>query len=373
MYFYFIEVKNKTMSDSSKLNYEYEYFLCNSFDNLCKISEKKPLEKTSGNENSERDSDKKTTIESNILCKIDGKTFIIHFNDINKLYSTSSRSDNDKYNTIREHIIISIVNNKIPQNWFENEKWEKFRKNILSEIENLGYSKCGNYDRYIMTLKAGRGNNYDFNITYFNKDEEMFSSKIEFKHNIKSIDKYPQFLNLPLKDTKITKISYPEYFYNMYIPNICKLYEIKIPEKEKYFKYIHNSDYSKLSGFSDYLHSHEMKCNKKCMNCKKRIDYVHESIERFLNTNTELIIDIANLNKKFVKSRMGKIYFCWDMNKFHIDYISNKELNCSSIKGIKNNNTIVLNTESKSEIHMLLRWKNRLGVLYPSWQISLKR
>jgi len=159
----------------------------------------------------------------------------------------------------------------------------------------------------------------------------------------------------------------------MYIPNICKLYNIQVPEKEKYLKYIHTTNYSNLSGFSDYLYEHDKKCNKKCMNCNKRIEYVRKSIETFLNTNTKSIIDIPCLNKKFLETQQDKIFFCWDMNNFNIDYISNKELNCLTINNIKNNNTIVLNTESASRIHMLLRWKNHLGVLLPAWQIKLKR
>ena len=42
-----------------------------------------------------------------------------------------------------------------------------------------------------------------------------------------------------------------------------------------------------------------------------------------------------------------------------------------SIDKIKNNNTMILNTKSKTKIAMLLRWKNRKGVLYPAWQVSL--
>ena len=35
-------------------------------------------------------------------------------------------------------------------------------------------------------------------------------------------------------------------------------------------------------------------------------------------------------------------------------------------------NTIVYTTVEKNEIHMLLRWKNGKGILFPAWQISIK-
>jgi ATP phosphoribosyltransferase regulatory subunit HisZ len=84
-------------------------------------------------------------------------------------------------------------------------------------------------------------------------------------------------------------------------------------------------------------------------------------------------LNVKYLNQKLIETQKNKVFLLWDTKIFHIETIKPYELTCSTIKNIKNNNTIVLNTESKGEIHMLLRWKNHIGVLYPAWQISLKR
>ena len=37
-------------------------------------------------------------------------------------------------------------------------------------------------------------------------------------------------------------------------------------------------------------------------------------------------------------------------------------------------NTVILTNKNKTvEYHMLLRWKNHAGVLFPAWQIKFKR
>jgi hypothetical protein len=60
----------------------------------------------------------------------------------------------------------------------------------------------------------------------------------------------------------------------------------------------------------------------------------------------------------------------WKSGKFTTDKISVG--NILEYKGIKNENTIVVDDlEQKQEYHLLLRWKNHKGVLNPAWQISL--
>jgi hypothetical protein len=62
----------------------------------------------------------------------------------------------------------------------------------------------------------------------------------------------------------------------------------------------------------------------------------------------------------------------WKSGKFSNDRISiGTQL---EYKGIKNNNTIVVeDVERLQEYHLLLRWKNHKGVLNPAWQISLHK
>ena len=109
--------------------------------------------------------------------------------------------------------------------------------------------------------------------------------------------------------------------------------------------------------------------NIKIKKIKKK--YVDTSIKEFLEKDIEL--NINELNEKLLLKQEDKIFLLWKNGNFNIDYISIKELTCKNIKEI-NKNTIILRTwEDNSEIQMLLRWKNRAGILRPAWQISLKR
>jgi hypothetical protein len=64
----------------------------------------------------------------------------------------------------------------------------------------------------------------------------------------------------------------------------------------------------------------------------------------------------------------------WDKKRetFIKEQFDKKDITITRYSHIKNNNTIVLNTESNKTVNMLLRWKNRIGILNPAWQISLK-
>jgi hypothetical protein len=83
---------------------------------------------------------------------------------------------------------------------------------------------------------------------------------------------------------------------------------------------------------------------------------------------------LKKLSEEFIRTQKDKIIILWDKNNFNIDSIDEAELNVKTIFGIKNNNSILVNSESnKIQYAMLLRWKNHPGVLKPAWQISIKR
>ena len=150
--------------------------------------------------------------------------------------------------------------------------------------------------------------------------------------------------------------SYVEYFFDNYIEEISSIYEIKMPNKDEYLKNIYSSNYKSLP-FFEYLYKNEKNSIDKF---NKKGELVQKSIRIFLEKD---ILDIKYLNQKLIETQKNKFFLLWDTKKFHIDTIKPIELTCSTIKNIKNN-TIVLNTESKAEIHMLLRWKNHIGILY---------
>jgi hypothetical protein len=80
------------------------------------------------------------------------------------------------------------------------------------------------------------------------------------------------------------------------------------------------------------------------------------------------------LTAEFMRSQSGKRFLIFSDGKFHHDQISDAELTAKSVVGVRNGNLLVIQSEEPRTTHeMLLRWKNHLGVLFPAWQISMKR
>jgi len=296
--------------------------------------------------------------KENIIFTSNNKEYNIKYKDIYKFYIIENKSKNDCNNKIREKVIISIALYKIPVKWLCYSWWY----NIYQELHKTIKLICKNFNKLVVEYKGGRNNNFDFLFEFY-LDDKKIQTKIEFKYNVNKIEKCPQFLSISCN--YFTKISYAEYFFDEYIHKICKIYNIDIPDKNQYLKHIYSSNYKSLP-FFDFLYNNE-KTDINKFNEKNRL--VKLSIKNYLEKD---IINIEELNKKLITSQENKIYLLFHNNHFYIETITEDELTCHNVKHIKNNNTIIITTR-KTEIHMLLRWKNHIGVLYPAWQISLKR
>jgi hypothetical protein len=284
----------------------------------------------------------------------------IAINDINVFNIITDKSKNDINNRKRELIIYFILQNKIYDKWYEmSNEWRELKLKLNNFI-NLIINKP--FDKINIEYKGGRQYNYDFDLSYFINDV-AHNIKLEFKNNCKSLNNYPQFLSMSANNF-VKNITYGEYFYDNYINKLASMYNITPPNKDEYLKYIYGSNYDKLSFFS-YLKKNE----NNFKNEKKEL--VIESIKKYINI---VDIDINELNKKFETHQCDKIYMLYCDKVFHKDFINKDELFVIGINTIKNGNTLVFNTKKDTtKIHMLLRWKNHLGILYPAWQISIRR
>ena len=151
-----------------------------------------------------------------------------------------------------------------------------------------------------------------------------------------------------------------------YFSQIEKLYDIVKPTREEYIKYIHCSKYSNHLFFETLYDVEDFDLNKK----KEKKKIVNESIFEYL----EIVkINFDDLTNKLQETQYNKFFILWNKKDFIIDKINENELKILNIIEIKNKNTLVLKTNSNTQIKMLLRWKNHAGILYPAWQISLIR
>ena len=263
---------------------------------------------------------------------------------------------NDRNNKIREYIIYALINRHIPEEWYENEKWLNIKSQLFIYLNTYFPAEI-----YHCNLMAGRTSNYDFNIN---------GNYIEYKFNAISVQSLPQILSLLSKDIPIG-INYAEYFYNNFVPQISELYQIQPPSKEDYMNNIYQINYDKLLWFR-HLYDNENQHKQE----KKQI--VDRSINDYLILIRESI-DFRRISQ-LLHHQNRKHFMLYHNGTFHYDRISEEECNVTSLnclksgRGITGYNTIVLNTQREgTTMHLLLRWKNRAGILMPAWQIKIIR
>jgi hypothetical protein len=105
----------------------------------------------------------------------------------------------------------------------------------------------------------------------------------------------------------------------------------------------------------------------------RRVDLVHQGIRAYLESHGSSF-NVEKLREKLAEDQMGKLYGIWnpDLKTFKVLEYSKEEMAPTSVLRVKGGNTIVLKT-GPSEMQLLLRWKNTLGITTPAWQISLHR
>ena len=286
----------------------------------------------------------------------------IHYFD--KKRKSCSKATNYCDNKVREQILYEIVKDTIPIKWYSSvSEWKKIKNEFLQSLKNISNCKFKKLD---IEYKAGRKFNYDFTVYYLNQNNDIINEiNIEFKFNCKKINNYPQFLSVSSKHF-IKGLEYAEYFYDNYLIDVLDLIDIdEIPTKKEYMKFIHQIDYNKLDIFKE-LYDNE----NKIKDLKKKI--VDTSIKKYLQEIDETCLDIEEMNNTFASKQINKIYIMYNDGLFYEDSISKDELTVIGIEKINKNNCLILETNSSSKIHMLLRWKNHAGILYPAWQISIK-
>lgn len=286
---------------------------------------------------------------------------LVKKSDIKVFYNKSNKRNNGKVNIKRELIINNILNDEIDKKYYKRKKWRKLKSEIYSFINDNVYS---NYSFIKCEQKGGLRYNYDFDIFFYNKKNKLINSfKLEFKYN-----NVPQFVQLYTKDY----CNYAKYYYKHYVKILSKKMNIDKINGKDYLKYVYGTNFKKDIWFQKLCNT--CKTNKEFNEFKNNL--VKKSIDKYLKKYYEKI-DVNLINKKF-ENQYDKIYMIFKDGKFIYNKYNKKQLTIKSFnkfgytKDKKYINSVIYNTcDKNTKIHLLLRWKNRNGILGPAFQIKL--
>ena len=287
----------------------------------------------------------------------------LNYKSINS-FNICDKNLNDNMNKCRENIIISIINNKIPKDYYKySNRWRKLRENIGDFISSL-YSPIINIKGII---KGGRKNNYDFEIII----NKHIIFNIEFKFNSSKINNIPQFVS-PMKPSKYLSNSFEDFIYYNYLALLLDEFNITIPNKDCYDKEIHSNNPKCLIDIQDKYYrgcssSSKYSGNKEDIEFYKKANiYSKESIIEFIK-NTEL--DIIKLSNYLKETQENKIYMLYYKNKIYKETIDISNFEIISYE--KYNNCFIAITKTGIKIKILLRWKNGNLIAFPAFQLSI--
>lgn len=269
----------------------------------------------------------------------------------------STKGKNDEYNKIRESVVGAIINDKIPEEYYQiSPRWKQMHKLIFNYIKSL--VKDVEINTIQCIHKGGRSFHYDFTIIINN----IHQFNTEFKYNAFSINQTPQYCS-PMKPSQYMTMNYEEYFYQQFLPKIAKEANLSIPSRDDYFTQIHDNNPPCMIRFKE-LYKNNEEFNKKCKSISK------ESIETFLE-QPKLSFKKDTFTEYLVNTQKDKHYMMFYQNKFYYqtpnmdDYIIHSWIICP-----KNKNRFICQTKSGIKMKILLRWKNGNGIAFPAFQIS---
>ena len=301
--------------------------------------------------------------------------------DIEHFSKKCGRGENDGINRIREKCFVILNNRDHP--YFSHvefgNKWVSLYNGFNVFIKSILVKRGINTEptRVVLEPRGGQGNHFDIYVRVFHLDALLNEVNFEFKFN-----SMPQFANLHDKERFITP-TLTEFWYDSgYVSKMCEPYsnlDFPVPSREEYLKGAHQQlgSKSKKSFFKQFYDLDHIGPNGETLKDgvanPERVKHVHAGIKEYLE-KYGTTLDISKLCKRMKETQVAKIYGIWNPTKaaFTLLEYTQEELEPSRVLRIDNGNTIVLEA-GKSEMHLLLRWKNTLGLCVPAWQISMRR
>jgi hypothetical protein len=283
------------------------------------------------------------------------------YKSINSFYKIPKKSKNDTHNKIRESIIGAIINKKIPHEYFRlGSRWLKLKHAINVYCKKLlCKDEWNTITKKEVVHMGGRGNNYDMVLIFYKENEVYNQFNIEFKFNCKTVRDNPQFVS-PMKPSKYMSSSYEEYYYNKYLPQICEIAELPIPDKDVYFKQLHSNKPKCMLEFKVKYDSDNV-FNMKCKEISRK------SIFEFIEKND---LNIEKIKEYLLETQKNKKYMLYCDGSFVLE---EPIMDSYKIKSFTKNPKLSRYdciAEDGTKIQVLLRWKNGNGIAFPAFQIK---
>ena len=282
-----------------------------------------------------------------------------------KYLKPSFKKENDKYNKIRESIIVGIINNTIDTAFYHDHDWADFKLKINSYVSHIckvhGIDKKDILTKHAI-LMGGRGNHYDIMLTV-TTTKKKHEFRIEWKFNATSYRKAPQFASFG-KPSQYLNMNFEEYFYDNYLEKIATYGDLPMPPRDEYLKQIHSTNVKCLKLFKDKYSNNKdfnIYCNINSKEAIKNFIQLADFKDNFTMSNYLLT---TQKNKYYMCYKNGKIYyeeFIYDINMFNFNTLIKKD-HC---------NYLYL-TDTGELLEIKLRFKNGNGLQFPAFQLKFK-
>jgi len=291
----------------------------------------------------------------------------ITYGDISA-FTVSTKSLNDKNNTLRERIIGAIINKQIPENYYTtSDKWTALKLEINNYITLIA-GPMDQGDTVRCEHKGGRKFHYDFGLII----KETRDLHIELKFNATHVCDAPQFVS-PMYPSQYTSSSFESLYFDKYLPLIAAQGKLELPNREIYMKEIHNNKPACMKAYQEKYYK-GCKGSSKFTNDEADIvfyqyckDQSKSCIDEFI-TSTEL--DLETLSAYLKSTQKNKMYMLYKDGKFHVDHVNMDNYELMSYESQPSKSRFVATSKTGNKIKILLRWKNGNGIAYPAFQIS---
>lgn len=272
------------------------------------------------------------------------------------------RAANDSNNRDREHALACLLTPTIDHCLTDpthGPAWRalqtKFRTACIRLGETCGFS---GWTAIVVNHVGGR-TNCDFQIIYVG----CGTANMEFKFS-----SMPQFLSLPASKP-FHPVLFCEHYYEhdlLAVMDSLKVPHTLKPSLDEYKKYIHQDNYDKMP-LTAALYKAEKDAGSAIQTAR-----VKKSIHDYLATSASGT-NLEAVTAELQRTQKDKHYLIYKKDDFTHYKLHPDELVASAVIGVKGETLILQSSRPTTQIHMMLRWKNHQGILFPAWQIKMVR